>query len=447
MSTENELEFLNTFFDRLFPLCRSITGPGLRNSLDIFGEKVPFVRHSVQSGSRAFDWTVPDEWSIRGASLIGPDGRQYSDFNRTNLSVVNYSAPIDVRISLAELQPHLHSIPGLPTAVPYVTSYYKRTWGFCLPDQVRSQMPEGEYHAVIDSTLCKGSLDFADVELSGESPNLVLLTSYLCHPSMANNELSGPLVLALLYSRISRWSRRRLSYRFVLAPETIGSLVYLSTHGEELKKRVVGGMVLTCLGGPSQTLSYKTSRRENALIDRLVQSSSFSNAERGIRIRMFTPVGGSDERQFCSPGFNLPMGQISRNVYGEYDGYHNSLDTKEFMDIRQLVRSVDQIENVLRDFEIAGRFVNLSPHGEPQLGRRDLYPNLNSQATWSFSSDEKFDSREFLRCLLMVLNYSDGQTDMLDIAGRCGVPLSDLEPVIACLEREGLLRYKSEYTA
>lgn len=435
-----DLEILHQVFDRLFPICRSITGVGLRQSLDILGEHMPIVRHSVPTGENVFDWTIPEEWLIRSATLVGPDGKTYADFGKSNLSVINYSAPVNAVMPLDILQKHLHSLPDLPTAIPYVTSYYQRNWGFCLSHESREAMPQGDYHAAIDSEFVDGVLDYGDSILPGETKDEVLVSSYLCHPSLANNELSGPLVLMLLHGRIAKWPRRRLTYRFVLAPETIGSIAYLSRHGDELRERAVAGLVLTCLGGPSGRLRYKTSRRENALVDRVV--ATLAEMEQ-IDIQPFSPIGGSDERQYCSPGFNLPIGQVCRNVYGEYDGYHNSLDTKEFMGIEALVRSVDSIERILRNLEIAGRFENLSPFGEPQLGRRGLYPNVNSAKNWLLSSDTHMDGRQFLNCMLMILNYSDGSTDMLDIAKRCNVDLEMLIPVIEKLESQKLLRYRA----
>jgi aminopeptidase-like protein len=436
---KDELELLDGIFDRLFLLCRSITGQGLRDSLDILGEFIPLARESISSGTAVFDWVIPPEWKISGATLKGPDGRTYADFAQTNLAVVNYSGPIRRSLSLAELQPHLHSIPSLPEATPYVTSYYQRTWGFCLPESLRSTMPEGTYEAWIDSEHFEGQLDFAHAVLPGESTDEVLISSYLCHPSLANNELSGPLVLTLLYRRLSEWKRRRFTYRFVLAPETIGSLAFLSRYGEQLTRTMVSGLVLTCLGGRNQSLSYKSSRTEDSLLDRLVGARH----DRGIRIRKFTPTGGSDERQFCSPGFNLPVGQFARDVYGEYDGYHNSGDTKEFMGIDQLVRSADDIEELLAELEYSGPFRNLQPFGEPQLGRRGLYPNLNCEDTRHNSNDATTDRREFLNSILWVLNYSDGNTDMLEIAKRFGSTPARLRQAIDALERESLLSYSS----
>ena len=433
-----EVEFLSRLFDVLFPICRSITGPGIRNSLEILADHIPIQIHGVPTGTKVFDWTIPDEWHIRGARLTGSDGKVYADFSETNLSVVNFSEPVDQELSLDELQPHLHSIPTLPDAIPYVTSYYARNWGFCIPHQVLSNLPEGRYHAWIDSEFKSGVLNYGELVLPGETSREFLLTSYLCHPSLANNELSGPLVMLALYNRILQWPRRRLTYRFVIAPETIGSLTYLSLMGDHLKENLVGGLILTCLGGPNKSLSYKTSRREDALIDQTVRYMK-ETGDLDVDIRPFTPVGGSDGRQYCSPGFNLPVGQIARTVYGAYKGYHNSLDTKDFLRIDSLVASAEAISRLLRSFEYTGCFQNLQPYGEPQLGRRNLYPNVNSPDTWNRSTDTFIDERELLNRILMILSYSDGQHSMISIARRCNTSVSDLIPIVQKLEDEELL--------
>jgi aminopeptidase-like protein len=429
---------LDALFDRLFPIGRSITGPGFRESLRILCEVVPFERRSVESGTRVFDWTVPPEWHIRGARLTAPDGEVLADWASSSLSVVSFSTPVDRTLSLQELRPHLHSIPRLPEAVPYVTSYYQRNWGFCLPHRVVARLVDGPYHARIDSELVEGELDYGEAVLPGESAREVLLSSYLCHPSLANNELSGPLALVELYRRLAAWPRRRLSYRFVINPETIGSLVYLSVRGEHLRRHLAGGLVLTCLGGPSPRLSYKRTRRENTLLDELVAHLA-ERGELAADLRPFTPCSGSDERQYCSPGFDLPVGQMARTVYGEYDGYHNSLDTKEFMGIERLVESAAAIESLLKAFEYAGSFRNLSPYGEPHLASRNLYPNVNSEATRVLSNDQLADRRTALNRILTVLSYSDGEHTLLEIARRLDCSPAALAPVVDLLERERLL--------
>lgn len=429
----DEARLLDDLFEELFPICRSITGPGLRKSLDVLSGVIPLEVEGVPSGTDVFDWTVPREWRIQEAWLEGPDGERYADFSETNLAVVNYSEPVDERLSRAELEPHLYSLPDLPSARPYVTSYYDRTWGFCLPHEEKKRLPDGQYHAHVDSEFVDGELNYGHAVLPGETDEEVLLSSYLCHPSLANNELSGPLVLAALYRRLADWEDRHFTYRFLLCPETIGSITYLSRYGDRLRDRLAGGMVLTCLGGPRDDLRYKRSRREDAHIDRTVDHL-VEHDELDAKVRPFTPVSGSDERQFCSPGFDLPVGQMARTPYEEYDGYHNSLDTKEFMGIDRLVESVDAIERTLQAFELAGTYENRYPYGEPMLGKRDLYPSVNAGGI------RPDDVQDFIHRELLLLNYCDGDTDMLDVAGRADRPLSDLRPVVDLLEEKDVLR-------
>ena len=429
---------LDTTFDRLFPVFRSITGKGIEESMRIIGEHIPFSYHYVPTATKVFDWTVPAQWECTSAVLTGPEGAVIADISDSNLHVVNYSSPVDADLTLEELAPHLYSLPGLPTAIPYVTSYYERSWGFCIPHHIRESLKPGLYHAKINSTFSDGNIMIADTVLPGDCKEEILLTSYMCHPSLANNELSGPLVLLGLYLRLCKWSRRRYSYRFVLHPETIGSLCYLHLKGKHLLDNVVSGMVLTCLGGPSGRLSYKKSRQENAPIDRL--ALLWKDGQK-IDIHEFTPCSGSDERQYCSPGFDLPIGQMARTVYAAYDGYHNSLDNKEFMKIDSLVDSVDMLENFLLELDNSGVFLNLSPYGEPQLGKRGLYPNINSASIWKNSDHGDLASGALLYRILMVLNYSDSCRDMIDIARKCSCSVSQLKDVVDVLEKKELLRF------
>lgn len=437
MDDGREFDLLDRLFDQLFPLLRSITGPGIERSLAIMGEHMPLEIIGVPSGTQVFDWVAPPEWTCRSARLTAPDGTVVCDLDASTLHVLNYSEAVDRRLPLLELQDHLHSLPHLPEAVPYVTSYYKRTWGFCLSERQRSSLQsDGLYHAKIDADFRDGRVPVAHTILKGQSTREILLSSYLCHPSLANNELSGPLVLLGLYRRIRNWPERQHRFRFVLNPETIGSLCYLHLHGEHLKRHLDAGLVLTCLGGPAE-LSYKASRRRNTTVDRLAQH--WNARGEPLRLRAFTPSGGSDERQYCSPGFNLPVGQMARDVYGEYPGYHNSLDTKAFMTVEALVDSIDRIEDFLKELDQGGPWFNLQPCGEPQLGRRGLYPTLNSASTWKTSSDEVFDGRAVLERILYTLNYSDGLHDLVAVADLAGCSTAELLPIVKRLREAGLL--------
>lgn len=431
--------FYSNLYDRLFPITRSITGPGLRDSLSIFAEYMPLTLGGVPSGTQVFDWTTPLEWSFESARLIGPDGSVIIDAADNNLHVVNYSIPMERTCSLEALQQYLHSMPDQPDLIPYVTSYYRDTWGFCLTHKARSTLVEGDYRTEIRTAKYAGEVNFADTTLSGESEREFLLSSYLCHPSMANNELSGPLVLLGLYDRLMQWPRRRFTYRFVLLPETIGSLCYLFRRGEHLSDKLAGGLVLTCLGGHKDALSYKASRREDTVLDQLVRTLAERDPA-AWTMRPFDPASGSDERQYCSPGFNLPVGQMARTVYGDYPEYHTSGDDKAFMGIDRIVEAVDRIERLLMTHEYAGAFVNQSPFGEVQLGKRGLYPSINSPTNWATSSDGVFDGRLALSRIMTVLNYADGQRSMIEIAGRLDCSVEDLRPIIDRLEAEGLLR-------
>jgi aminopeptidase-like protein len=429
---------LSALFDELFPIFRSLTGAGFERSLAIFARYLPLSIERVASGSQVFDWIVPPEWRIHAARLTGPDGAVIADIARSNLAVVNYSEPVDRRLSLDELRPHLHSVPTLAEAIPYVTSYYTRQWGFCLPHRDLERLPEGEYHARIESEFVPGAVTLGHCTLPGETDAEILLTSYLCHPSLANNELSGPLALLLLYDHIARWPRRRFTYRFQLNPETIGSLCFLHLHGEHLRQHLAGGLVLTCLGGPCERLTYQVSRRGGTLLDCTVADIRSHNP-RALDERPFDPTDGSDERQYCSPGFNLPMGQMARTVYGRYPEYHTSLDDKAFMDLPKVIESARQIEALLARAEISGTFRNLQPYGEPQLGRRGLFPSLNSPTARGQGREGQPDPRLFVKRMMAILNFSGGDHTMIDIAHRLGTTVLDLAPAIETLERAGLL--------
>ncbi|MBE1295626.1 DUF4910 domain-containing protein [Phycobacter azelaicus] len=439
---------LSSLFDRLFPICRSITGPGLRESLEIFAEHMPLQMHGVASGTKVLDWTVPPEWSVQHARLIGPDGQVICDFDDHNLHLVNYSQPFQGEMSLEELQPHLHSLPHLPDAIPYVTSYYHPRWGFCLTHRTRETLPQGTYKVDIQTTHTPGEVSFATCDLPGDSDEVVLISSYLCHPSMANNELSGPLGLLRLYERIAAWPNRRFTYRFLLCPETLGSIAYLARFGADLAPKLRGGMVLTCLGGHRDTLSFKLSRRDwldrPSTMDKLARSMAETYPQE-FELRDFTPTSGSDERQFCSPGFDFPMIQAARTVYGQFVEYHTSADDKRFMRIEQVERAADRLAEMLEVFDYDGVGLrSLAPYGEPQLGRRGLYPTMNSPMNRGSSRDGATDQRQTLNRLLMTLSLADGTHDLVQIAERIGCGPDALLPIIRELRAQGILSLDEE---
>ncbi len=419
-------EQIEALFDRLWPLLRSLTGEGVRETHDILSEYLPLQRIEVSSGTRVFDWTVPDEWVVREAYVIAPDGRRILDVAENNLRLVNYSVPFRGTLSRAALDAHLHSRPEMPDAIPYVTSYYEPRWGFCLSENERAALPDGDYTVVVDTELKPGALTISEAVLPGSETDEVLISTYTCHPSLANNELSGPLVAAMLYRRLAAWPERRLTYRFVFAPETIGAIAYLSLRGDHLRRHLVGGYVATCCGLNTH-FTYKRSRRGNTLADRAaIKALESIGAE--YRLRDFAPTG-SDERQYCSPGFNLPVGSLIRGVYGEYAEYHTSLDNKSLIDFAALRGSVDVYEAMCRTLDRNVTFENLVPYCEPQLGRRGLYPTLGAA-----------DQAKRVQAMMWVINLSDGAHDLLSIAERSGLPVDQLWSAAIAAEKAGVLR-------
>ncbi|MFC3031836.1 DUF4910 domain-containing protein [Pseudoalteromonas fenneropenaei] len=431
---EETESFYSDLFDELFPILRSITGPGLRQSYDILSRYMPLEYDSFPSGTKVFDWTVPQEWHCQEAYLLDPDGVKVADMARLNIEVVNYSEAVDMELSLEDLQAHIYSLPEKPDAIPYVTSYYKKRWGFCMSEKTRQALKPGKYRAVINSQFIDGQLDIAQTVLPGSSDKEVLISSYLCHPSLANNELSGPLVLLGLYHRIKKWSHRRYNYRFILNPETIGSLCVLSKLGTHFKKNLVAGLVINCMGGDPAELVFKHSRNDNGLLDKLLYHLNKHDFKHGNIA--FSPLGGSDERQYNSPGFQLPVCCVSRSFHVGYYEYHTSLDTKEYMGIAPLLDSIDKLEKIFLALEQSATFVNTHPYGEPNLGNRGLYPTL------SFYREEQTKQLEQLNHIMMLLNYSDGSKDTVEIADLYGCSVVDMQWAIEALESHQLLVMK-----
>lgn len=420
-SIEQELE---TYFDRLWPICRSLSGQGVRDSLDILSELVPMERHRIASGSKVFDWEVPKEWNIRDAYILTPDGRKIADFKVNNLHVVSYSVPVNREMDYAALRPHLRTLPDRPNAIPYVTSYYREDWGFCLAHATLETLPkEGMYKVVIDSSLESGFLDYGEAILPGSSDREVLFSTYVCHPSMANNELSGPLVQAFLYRKLAAMPKRRYSYRFVFAPETIGIIAYLHRVGAHLKQHLDAGYVLTCVGDRGD-LTYKGSKRADSLADRAAEHV-LRYSGKAHRVIPFA-VGGSDERQYCSPGFNLPVGSLMRTPYQQYPEYHSSDDNKALISFAHLADTLETYYAIAQVLELNECYTCSVQHGEPQLGKRGLYP----------SSVNPDDSREAVHNLLHLLSFADGHTDLIEIAERRErSALVFQEAIVACKEK------------
>lgn len=427
---------MHDWIARAFPICRSITGDGVRRTLALAREIVPLEVREVPSGTAALDWTVPPEWNVRAAWIAGPDGRRVVDLADHTLHLVSYSVPVRARMSRADLDAHLHSLPEQPDLIPYRTSYYQEAWGFCLPHRVRAALPEGEYEVVIDSTLDPaGSLTYGELFLAptaGAGPEAareVLISCHVCHPSLANDNLSG-LAVTLWLARALAGVERRHGWRFLWIPGTIGSLVWLAGNRERAG-RIAHGLVAANLGDPGR-FHYKKSRRGDAVIDRavahLLAASGEEHAVEAPVIEDWVPYG-YDERQYCSPGFDLPVGSLTRTPWGRYPEYHTSADDLSLVRPEALAGSLALYLDVAALLEANRTYRNLSPHGEPQLGRRGLYAATGGGG----------EGRERQMALLWVLNLADGGRDLLAIAERSGLPFPRVEEAARALAAAGLL--------
>jgi aminopeptidase-like protein len=414
---------LHQFASELYPICRSITGDGIRRSLSMIGDRIPLKTFEVPTGTSVFDWTVPKEWNIRDAYVKGPDGKRVVDFQKCNLHVLNYSTPIRRTMPLGELKPHLYTIPQNPDLIPYRTSYYTENWGFCLSHNQMLALKDGDYEVCIDSTLENGNLTYGESYFPGRSADEVLISCHACHPSLANDNLSG-LTVATFLAQILSGRDLRYSYRFLFIPGTIGAITWLARN-REAAARLRHGLVLTGIGDQGR-FHYKKSRQGNAEIDRAA-AHVLAHYGESSEILEFSPYG-YDERQYCSPGFNLAVGCLMRSVWGTFPEYHTSADNLEFIQPLQLAESLRICAAILDVLENNRRYVNVRPYCEPQLGRRNLYRSTGGEAIGA-----EINAR------LWVLNLSDGEHSLLDIAERSGLPFASINDAADLLFQNQLL--------
>ena len=418
---------LHQFAGELYPICRSITGDGVRQTLGLIEKHVPLRTFEVPTGTVVFDWTVPKEWNIRDAYIKAPDGNRVVDFQKCNLHVVSYSTPVYSTMPLGQLKGHLHTIPNHPDWIPNRTSYYKEDWGFCLSHNQMLSLADGDYEVCIDSTLEEGHLTYGECYLPGRSADEVLISTYVCHPSLANDNVSGLTVAAFLAKSLAGRDLR-YSYRFLFIPATIGAITWLARNRETVR-RIRHGLVLTCLGDAGG-FHYKKSRRGNAEIDRAA-AHVLRHSEEPSEILEFVPYG-NDERQYCSPGFNLPVGCLTRSVWETFPEYHTSADNLDFIHPLKLAASLRACVAILDVLEKNRSYCNESPYCEPQLGRRGLFRSMGGEAGGQASGDE-------LMARLWVLNLSDGDNSLLDIAERSGIAFPVISAAADLLCQKGLL--------
>lgn len=415
--------------ETLYPICRSITGDGVRQTLAHIQRLLPLTVHEVPTGTPVFDWTVPNEWAIRDAYVANSLGERVIDFQQSNLHVLNYSAPVNQRMTLAELRPHLYTLPDHPDWIPYRTSYYQEKWGFCLTQNQLDALPDGEYEVVIDSTLKPGSLTYGEYLIPGQSRDEVLISCHTCHPSLCNDNLSGIALATYLARHLEKIDHRHYSYRFLFIPGTIGSVTWLAQN-EPAAQRIKHGLVVVCVGDAGN-FSYKTSRRGDALIDRAAKHVLTTEKE-AFNLIEFYPYG-YDERQYCSPGFNLAVGSLSRSTHGKFPEYHSSADNLAFVSACHMAESLEVYLKVIDVLENDQVLINQNPKCEPQLGKRGLYGNVGAT----------IHRPTFEMALLWVLNLTDGEHSLLDIAQRANMPFETIKQATQALINSGLLKTPS----
>lgn len=410
----------------LYPICRSITGDGVRKSLHILQQLIPLEIHEIPTGTRVFDWVIPKEWNVRDAYVKNSLGEKVIDFQTSNLHLLNYSIPIARKMPLSELKEHLFTLPEHPDWIPYRTSYYKENWGFCLRHNDLKRLKEGEYEVYIDSSLEDGHLTYGEYYLPGETEEEVLFSCHVCHPSLCNDNLSG-MALATFLARYLTSQPRRYSYRFLFIPGTIGSITWLCLN-EDKTDRIQHGLVISGVGDTG-AMTYKKSRRGNADIDRAV-SHVLKHSGEEYAIEEFSPYG-YDERQYCSPGFNLPIGRLGRTPFGKYPEYHTSADNLDFVKPEYLMNSYARYIEIVSILENNKTYINTNPKCEPQLGKRGLYGTLGGEQNKKMGE----------MAMLWILNYSDGNHSLLDIAERSNIEFRVIHQVACRLQEADLLKF------
>ncbi|MEO1216114.1 MAG: DUF4910 domain-containing protein [Bacteroidota bacterium] len=420
-------ESMHQLAQRLYPICRSITGNGVRDSLRILQEIIPLEIFEVPSGKQVFDWTVPKEWNIRDAWVKDAQGNKVIDFTQHNLHILNYSTPIHQKMGLEELKKHIYSLPDQPELIPYRTSYYREQWGFCMRHHDLQQLQDGEYEVFIDSSLEAGSLTYGELFIPGESSEEVIFSAHICHPSLANDNLAGNAVVAELAKGLLH-TQNRYSYRFLFIPGTIGSITWLAENEEKIPN-IKHGLVASLLGDPGN-FTYKRSRRGNAEIDQIV-AYTLEQSGKEHKVIDFFPYG-YDERQFCSPAFNLAVGNFTRTQFGQYPEYHTSGDNLELVRPEYMEESLEMYRKVVEILEANKTYVNLSPKCEPQLGKRGLYDAIGGNS----------DSKALQMAMLWVLNLADGEYSLLDIAKRSGISFELIAKIADTLIEKELLTEK-----
>jgi len=427
MNTENIGGELYRLTEELYPICRSITGDGVRETLNIIARHIPLEMHEVATGTQVFDWTVPREWNIHDAYIKNSNGVRIVDFNKHNLHVLNYSAPVRKKVTLEELKEHIYTLPEHPDWIPYRTSYYDDNWGFCIAHNQFENLEDETYEVCIDCSHKNGSLTYGEFCLEGEIEDEILLSAHICHPSLANDNLSGIALLTFL-AKILQKKKHKYTYRFLFAPGTIGAITWLARN-ENIVNRIKHGLVIACVGdsgGPT----YKRSRVGNADIDRATEYV-LNNSYKQAVVEDFSPYG-YDERQYCSPGFNLPVGLLQRSKYGKFPQYHTSADDLTFITPENLAESLSMVLKVLSVLERNETYINLSPKCEPQLGKRGLYKAIGAAQ----------GGDDWQMAMLWVLNLSDGTNDLLDISEHSGIDFLTVHAVAELLENKKLIRNK-----